>query len=225
MRSIIWSKKQILTLLSIIWWIVREFATDTAMGNMRAVLATWGPAVVAWDFLTAHPALIVLVVFVGVTIWGFLGQRRKTITSPIPNRDVLFRAISEVQQTSGELLSAQEQLDNLETRRPGLAHVDEMTTRDNAYDNYKQAMKKLNAEKMVAGRPFESLLSDLSGYISTQVLMKTVKPPVVGGTPQQSRILTALEYIGRIAGKISEVTQKIDEISGQAPDKGGSPAE
>lgn len=190
------------------------------MGMIEAELAKWANTLISGFIQWGLP-------LVGALGLLYLGYRFKPKAKRvvIPNRDALFRVISEVQQTSGELLSAQEQLDNLETRRPGLVHVDEMTTRDNAYDNYKQAMNKLNAEKMVAGKPFESLLSDLTGYISTQVFLKTMKPPVLGGTHQQSRIPHALECIGSIAGKISEVTQKIDEISGQAPDKGGSPTE
>ena len=139
---------------------------------------------------------------------------------PLLNRGELIRAISEVQHTSGELLMAQEQLDNLEARSPNLVHVDAMETRDDAYAKYKQAINKLSAEKMVAGKPFESLLSDLIAYISTQVWVKEAKPTSIGGDdPQKDR--TALGTFGRIAGKINEATRKIDELSGQAPDKEG----
>lgn len=144
---------------------------------------------------------------------------------PLLNRGELIRAISEVQQTSGELLMAQEQLDNLEAMSPNLVHVDAMETRDYTYAKYKQAINKLSAEKMVAGKLFESLLSDLIAYISTQVWVKEAKPTFIGSNPQQFHIHTALETFGRIASKVSEVTRKIDELSGQVHDIEGSQTE
>lgn len=141
------------------------------------------------------------------------------------NRDELIRAIAEVRESTGKLLQAQEQLDDLEARSPNIVNTKAMVARDKACTEYNQAMDKFHAEILVAGEHYENLLHDLSGYISTQVWVKTAKPTFVGGDPQQFRILTALEYFGRIAGKVNEVRRKIDELSGQAPDKEGSQPE
>lgn len=154
---------------------------------------------------------------------ALLQARPKPI--PLSNRDELIRALSEIQLTSGELLMAQEHLDDLEARSPNLVHVDAMTARDNAHSKYKQAINKLDAEGLVASEPFKSLISDLTGYISTQVWMKEAKPTIIGGDPQQFRIRTALEIFGRIASRVSEVTRKINELSGRVPHKGGSQTE
>lgn len=180
------------------------------MGVIEVELAKWANTLLSGFIQWGLP----LVGSLGLLYVGYR-LKPKTKKVVIPNRDVLFRAISEVQQASADLLMSQERLDKLEKRSPNLVHVDEMTTRDDMYAEYKEAIKKLGAEKMVAGKPFEALLSELIAYISTQVMTKIAKPSVFSGGSQQFRILTALEYIGRIAGKISEVTQKIDEISGQ----------
>jgi hypothetical protein len=141
----------------------------------------------------------------------------------IHNRDALFRVMSEVRQTSYDLLTAQERLDEMNTRSPHLVHTEEMQEVEDAYNKYKNAMNRLDAEILVAGKDFETLLSDLSAFISTQVMLKGVKPKFINGDAnKQHRILSALEYSARIANKIREVTQKIDEISKQGDGKKGS---
>lgn len=188
------------------------------MGIIQEELVGWGGALLSGFIQWGLP----LVGALGLLYVGYrLKLRAKKVI--IPNRDILLRAIAEVQQTSGALLNAQEYLDGLNLQSPNTVHFAEaLTARDNAHDSYQQAMNKLNAETMVAGKPFKDILYELSGYISTQVWLKTEKPRLIGGTPKQGRILTALEYFGRIAGKINQVTQKMEEISGQAPDKESS---
>ena len=154
---------------------------------------------------------------------NLLSARRTRV--PISNKNELVRAMSDVQTLSGQLLTAQELLDDLEATSPTLVHSDAIGKRDDSYAKYNEAMDKLCAEILVAGKPYESLLHDLSGYISTQVWVKMAKPTFSGATPQQARIRTALEYIGRIAGKVNEVRNKIDELTGQDHDKEDSQTE
>jgi hypothetical protein len=169
-----------------------------------------------------------ILVFLGAYIWNLLkapfrqrNEARTLLTTnpkPInlPNGNELLRAMAEVLQTCGELLMAQEQLDDLDKMSPNLVHVEQMQTRDNKAESYHLAMNKLQAEKMVAGKQFENILSDLITFISTQVWIKSAKPTVIGGNPGQFQGRGALEIFGRIAGRAGEVTRKIDELSGQA---------
>ncbi len=136
---------------------------------------------------------------------------------PLPNRDELLRAISDVQMASGKFLMAQEQLDDLQTRSPNSAPIDAINTKSGAYTEYEQAMNKLAAEKMVAGKPFESLLSDLLVYISTQIWVKVAKPIIDGGKPEPLGLRTALVTFGRIASRISKTIQELNELTGQVP--------
>ncbi len=139
---------------------------------------------------------------------------------PLPNRGELLRAISVVQDTCGELLMAQEQLDQMQTTSPYLANTELTGIRDYAKDEYEQAISRLNAESLVAGQAFEKILSDLIGYVTTQVWVHTAKPVFVGGDPQPNR--TLLGTFGKIAGRVHMTIQKIEEISGQVPDTEGS---
>lgn len=137
---------------------------------------------------------------------------------PISNRDELLRAISDVQMASGKFLMAQEQLDDLQARSPKTVPIDAINTKSGAHTEYEQAMNKLEAEKMVAGKPFESLLSDLIVYISTQIWMKEAKPIIYGGKPEPLGFRTALATFGRMASRISKAIQEINELTGQVPD-------
>lgn len=74
--SIFWAKKQIITAVAILWWVFTEYVTDTMMQGIRDFLSHWKPAIVAWDLLSANPALIALSIFVGVTIWGYVDTAR-----------------------------------------------------------------------------------------------------------------------------------------------------
>ncbi|MFC1905102.1 hypothetical protein ACFLXT_05035 [Chloroflexota bacterium] len=136
---------------------------------------------------------------------------------PLQNKGELIRSISEVRQTSGELLLAQEQLDDLNARSPYIAHVEAMDAKENAKLKFNSAMNKLDAEILLAGKPFESILSKLTGYISNQVWIKEDKPIFHGGEPEALGFRTALTTFGRIVGRINNVIQEIDELSGQVP--------
>ncbi len=211
-------KDGIWLLINAIYWIISQIFQDNIMGKVNEWIETTGCYKNLLAYMVSNPWLIpststaILGLYI---IMRSLRAKQKSVVIPIPNRDVLFRAIAKVQQTSADLLIAQERLDNLDMRSPNLVHVDEMTTRDNTLAEFKKALNKLEAEKMVAGKVFDALLAELIAYISTQVMAKLDKPTGI-------RILTALRYSGHIANKIREVTQKIDEISGQAPDKEGS---
>jgi len=152
-----------------------------------------------------------------------LSQRPKPI--PLPNRNELLRAISEVKQTSGRVLMEQEQMDKWQATHPDNVPGFVIERATNAITEYGQAMSNLYSEKMVAGNPFESILNDLDGYISTQVWIKLDKLSIVGGEPDNVQVRSAVEIVGRIAGRINGAIREINEITGQVRDKEGSQPE
>jgi hypothetical protein len=145
--------------------------------------------------------------------------------TPLLNRAELMRAMSGVQQTSGALLNAQERLDNLDAKDSNTEHTADIASRDSAYTDYSNAINRLDTEGMVAGEPFENIVSDLVGYVTTQVWFKMVKPTVIGGNPEKFRILSALQVLGKIAGRVAGVKRHINELTGQALDKEDSQTE
>jgi hypothetical protein len=128
--------------------------------------------------------------------------------------------MAEFQDAAIELIKGQEYLDKMDAQSPNLVDVEAMTTRDRTYQIYEQAYKKIHSEKLVAGQAFEQPISDLIVFILAQVFFKTQKPLVYADSPLP--VFTPLERTGRIAGKVVETIRKIDEISGQVPDKIGS---
>jgi hypothetical protein len=179
-----------------------------------------------WYWGVAAIVIGMICVWIGATVYAPVQQRNEARAllrgkdNPIVlrNRDELIRAIVDVRQTSGKFLMAQEQLDNLGLEGDNFERIDAKDKRDAVYAKYETAMQKLEAEQMVAGKPFESILSDLIGFISTQVFVKGAKPTIIGGDPNQFHIRTALEIFGRIAGRIGKVVSKIDELTGQDSD-------
>ncbi len=135
--------------------------------------------------------------------------------SHLPNRDTLFRAIALVQQTAIEVINRQDELDRMNEQSPYLVPTEQVGARNQSLVNYRNSMNALTTEKLVAGKAFEQTISDLIVFIEAQVFLKVEKPKIIsGGTPPRS--FTALELIGRIAGKVIETTEKIDQMNNQA---------
>jgi hypothetical protein len=137
---------------------------------------------------------------------------------PLPNRDMLIRAIAGFADAAIEVINRQEYLDRMDAQNPNLVHAEAMI--NSAYQTYWEAYKKIGSEKLVATEPFGQPISDLIAFIWAQVFLKTQKPTVYTGSPLQ--VFTALELAGRIGSKVEETKQNIDEISGQVPGKEGS---
>ena len=55
------------------------------METTRNFLMEWSVTKFLWDYLLSHPFLIVMVVFIAVTIWGFIDSRK----SKVEKRDIV----------------------------------------------------------------------------------------------------------------------------------------
>ena len=194
-------------------------------GAIAASLAPsgWSDATTAWfgaGVALAGAATLVVLVLVGSVIVAPYRQRnearaelqKRQAPVPIPNRDALIRAMAKFQDAAIEVVNQQEQLDKVDARSPNLVHVQEMTARDEAYELYRETEKEIHREKLVAGKAFDQPISDLITFMSTQVFLKVTKPPVAPGDSPRP-VFTALELTGRIAGKVMEAIQQIEDIS------------
>ncbi len=135
---------------------------------------------------------------------------------PLQNRKELRGAIASVENTTIQLVNKVNELKNADSQNPYLAEL--ATVADEAYDRWNESMNELRRQYLIAGDAYESVCVELTGFIWMQVaaIMEKLKYPE---DIKPIVLKDVLQFVGALGGRVKEALRKIDEISGQAPDK------
>ena len=149
-------------------------------------------------------------------------SRAKSEPIPLENRKELRGAIASVENTTIQLVNKVNELKNADSQNPYLAEL--ATVADETYDRWNESMNELRRQYLIAGDAYESVCVELTGFIWMQIaaIMEKLKYPE---DIKPIVLKDVLQFVGALGGRVKEALRKIDEISGQAPDKKGSQTE
>ncbi len=136
---------------------------------------------------------------------------------PLQNRKELIEAIVSFENTTLKLIEHQDVVNllSIETAHPQLAALSlAQANRNKAHIPWKKSLDKLRTQYLVAGEAYERIVDDFIDCMVVQVTSKRRKENVSKDIQPDAPIYTA----GVLRKRAKETIQKINELSGQAPD-------
>lgn len=212
-------------------WVKRHKGTIISFGVGAVLLAA---PFTGW--LNVGVARVVFIVGLLAIIAGLLAEWRgrhgngslelnkpesklvETIQSRLSNRKELISAIHQVKETAGNAILTSAVLGEVHKigKEPPQQFVADFS---NAFDKYREALKSLEREALIAGEVFHSPLNSFFAKINSCV--QNPAPPI----RQPGSTVVCLdnpENANKLNAAMNEVVKEIDEINQSASHKGGS---